>query len=175
MAQFCLFFIAAMLPYVVVNLGLKVKSKYKVFMGDSGSFLVGFTIVWLLVFATQQFDGLSDEQVAMRPVTALWIIAIPLMDMATVMIKRAMKKRSPLKADRTHIHHVLIASGLTAKQALASISVLALALAGVGIFGELTQEDESVMFGAFMQMFVVYLAVNIAMERKARKRVTELT
>ncbi|WP_047047478.1 UDP-N-acetylglucosamine--undecaprenyl-phosphate N-acetylglucosaminephosphotransferase [Vibrio mexicanus] len=174
LARFCLFFIAAMLPYVVVNLGLKVKSKYKVFMGDSGSFLVGFTIVWLLVFATQQFDGLPNGQVAMRPVTALWIIAIPLMDMATVMIKRAMKKRSPLKADRTHIHHVLIASGLTAKQALASISVLAMTLAGVGIVGEFTQEDESFMFAAFMQMFVVYLLVNIAIERKARKRAPEL-
>ncbi|USD41344.1 UDP-N-acetylglucosamine--undecaprenyl-phosphate N-acetylglucosaminephosphotransferase [Vibrio sp. SCSIO 43135] len=169
LALFCLTFIAAMCPYVAFNLGLKVKSKYKVFMGDSGSFLVGFTIIWLLVFATQNINGYSSH-LAMRPVTALWIIAIPLMDMALVMIKRVLKKQSPLKADRTHIHHVLMLAGNSPRKTLFIVTALACALASIGLIAEVNQVEESKMFAAFLQVFVVYGIANIVLEKRAKQK-----
>ena len=43
-------------------------------MGDAGSMMIGFTVIWLLLSASQ-----ANNQNLMRPVTALWIIALPLM------------------------------------------------------------------------------------------------
>ncbi len=62
--------------------------RFKVFMGDAGSTLIGFTIIWILVASTQ------EEVHPINPVTALWIIAIPLMDMVAIMYRRIRKGMS---------------------------------------------------------------------------------
>lgn len=153
-SQFCFLFITAMLPYVCFNLGLRMKSKYKVFMGDSGSFLVGFTVIWLLVFATQETNSLPSS--SMQPVTALWIIAVPLMDMALVMIRRLIKGQSPFKADRTHIHHILIAYGVSARMTLCAISFNSIVIAAVGIALELYGVNEATSLISFLILFAGY-------------------
>lgn len=57
-------------------------------MGDAGSTMIGFTIIWILLETTQ---GLSHP---ITPVTALWLIAIPLMDMVAIMYRRLRKGMS---------------------------------------------------------------------------------
>ncbi len=156
-SQFCLLFVVSMLPYVCFNLGVKSCSKYKVFMGDSGSFLVGFTIIWLLVFATQHTESLHS--VSMKPVTALWIIAIPLMDMTRVMFRRLFNVESPFKADRTHIHHVLLAYGMSSQAVLCVIGFAAVVIAACGVFMELNQVRESTSLIAFLIIFFGYTFV----------------
>ncbi len=44
--------IAAILPYIMLNLGI-LGRRYKVFMGDAGSTLIGFTVIWILLETTQ--------------------------------------------------------------------------------------------------------------------------
>ncbi len=58
-------------------------------MGDAGSTLIGFTVIWLLLETTQ------GKTHSISPVTALWIIAIPLMDMVAIMYRRLRKGMSP--------------------------------------------------------------------------------
>lgn len=89
LAFWCFTFIAAILPYICFNLGLFGR-RFKVFMGDAGSTLIGFTIIWLLTSASQ-----GGEPHAINAVTALWIIAIPLMDMVAIMYRRLRKGMSP--------------------------------------------------------------------------------
>lgn len=156
-SEFCLLFIISMLPYIWLNLCLNIKSKYKVFMGDSGSFLVGFTIIWLLVFATQHTESLPGA--SMKPVTALWIIAIPLMDMTRVMFRRLFNVESPFKADRTHIHHVLLAYGMSSQAVLCVIGFAAVVIAACGVFMELNQVRESTSLIAFLIIFFGYTFV----------------
>ncbi|WP_210447122.1 UDP-N-acetylglucosamine--undecaprenyl-phosphate N-acetylglucosaminephosphotransferase [Vibrio crassostreae] len=153
---FCFLFIVSMLAYVCFNLGINVKSKHKVFMGDSGSFLVGFTVLWLLVFATQKVEGVTNLGSAMKPVTALWIIAVPLMDMLLVISRRLVNKKSPLLADRTHIHHIVLRAGYTSKQALVGVSLLALLLAAIGILIEVSGVPAVYSFGLFLMAFFLY-------------------
>ncbi|KGY07254.1 UDP-N-acetylglucosamine--undecaprenyl-phosphate N-acetylglucosaminephosphotransferase [Vibrio sinaloensis] len=158
-STFCYLFVVAMLPYICFNLGLKVKSKYKVFMGDSGSFLVGFTIIWLLVFATQEvnLDGFSRPP--MHAVTALWVIAIPLMDMALVMLRRVFNLKSPFNADRTHIHHVLIAFGMSSKVVLVTVFSMSVFIATIGVWLDASGADESLSLILFLVLFLVYCSI----------------
>ncbi len=100
LAIWCFAMIAAILPYIMLNLGI-LGRRYKVFMGDAGSTLIGFTVIWILLETTQ------GKTHPISPVTALWIIAIPLMDMVAIMYRRLRKGMSPFSPDRQHIHHLI--------------------------------------------------------------------
>ncbi|MBN0401672.1 undecaprenyl-phosphate alpha-N-acetylglucosaminyl 1-phosphate transferase, partial [Pseudomonas aeruginosa] len=106
---------------------------YKVFMGDAGSTMIGFTIIWILLETTQ------GKTHPISPVTALWIIAIPLMDMVAIMYRRLRKGMSPFSPDRQHIHHLIMRAGFTSRQAFVLITLAAALLALVGVVAEYTR------------------------------------
>ncbi|AUY26907.1 MAG: UDP-N-acetylglucosamine--undecaprenyl-phosphate N-acetylglucosaminephosphotransferase [Mixta calida] len=150
LAMWCFAMIAATLPYILLNLGVFGK-RYKVFMGDAGSTLIGFTIIWILLETTQ---GITHP---ITPVTALWLIAIPLMDMVAIMYRRLRKGMSPFSADRQHIHHLIMRAGFTSRQAFVLITLAAALLAGVGVLGEyLAFIPEWVMLLLFLFAFFLY-------------------
>ncbi len=129
LAFWCMAMMITITPYILLNLGV-LGRRYKVFMGDAGSTLIGFTAIWLLLQTSQ------GNNPAIKPVTALWIIAIPLMDMIAIMYRRLRKGISPFSPDRQHIHHMIMRAGFTSHQALVLITLAAVALAVVGIIGE---------------------------------------
>lgn len=151
LAYFCLIICTATLPYILFNLGAFGK-KRKVFMGDAGSMLIGFTVIWLLLISSQ-----DNTTATMRPVTALWLIAIPLMDMTAVMMRRIKRKSSPFKPDREHLHHIFQRIGLNSTQTLIVICAIALLLSSVGMLGEYFAIPESTMFYAFLFCFAFYI------------------
>lgn len=151
LAYLCVVIIIAMLPYIFMNLGILGRER-KVFMGDAGSMMIGFTVIWLLLGVSQ--TDISEP--LMRPVTALWLIAVPLMDMAAIMIRRIKRGDSPFKPDREHLHHIFQRLGLGPRQTLAAICLIATLYAGFGIYGEMTKMSEAVMFYTFIACFVVY-------------------
>lgn len=149
----CGLIVTAIIPYIMLNLGIPFGTKAKVFMGDAGSMFIGFTVVWLLIKATQ-----DPESYAFKPVTALWLIAIPLMDMATIMIRRIRKGQSPFKPDREHLHHIFQRIGLSSRQTLLTICSMALVCSVIGLWSDYAGIAESTMFVAFLVMFVCYFA-----------------
>ncbi|MBD2783162.1 UDP-N-acetylglucosamine--undecaprenyl-phosphate N-acetylglucosaminephosphotransferase [Xenorhabdus sp. DI] len=150
LAFWCFAFIAGILPYIFLNLGILGK-RFKVFMGDAGSTLIGFTIIWLLTEATQ------GENASISPVTALWVIAIPLMDMVAIMYRRLRKGMSPFSPDRQHIHHLIMRAGFTSRQAFILITLAAALLASIGIIAErLIFVPEWVMLALFLLAFMLY-------------------
>ena len=74
----------------------------KMFLGDAGSITMGFLVTASLVYFSQGDDAL------IRPVTALWLVTVPLMDMLATMLRRARRGRPLMEADRLHLHHILI-------------------------------------------------------------------
>ena len=65
--------IGSMIGFVLFNIGILGK-KRGVFLGDSGSNLVGFWVAWIAIYASQ------SEIYIIQPVTMLWFVAIPLLD-----------------------------------------------------------------------------------------------
>lgn len=150
LAYLCVVFIVAIIPYILMNLGILGRER-KVFMGDAGSMMIGFTVIWLLLGASQ-----DPSESLMRPITALWLIAVPLMDMAAIMFRRVRRGVSPFKPDREHLHHIFQRLGFTPRQTLAIICAIASSFAGVGIYGELLKVPESTMFILFLGCFASY-------------------
>ncbi len=151
LAYLCVVIIVAMLPYIFMNLGILGRER-KVFMGDAGSMMIGFTVIWLLLGVSQT----GNSEPLMRPVTALWLIAVPLMDMAAIMIRRIRRGDSPFKPDREHLHHIFQRLGLGPKQTLVAICFIASLYAGFGIYGETKNIPEFLMFILFIMLFAIY-------------------
>jgi UDP-GlcNAc:undecaprenyl-phosphate GlcNAc-1-phosphate transferase len=150
LAMWCFAMIASILPYIMLNLGL-LGRRYKVFMGDAGSTLIGFTVIWILLETTQ------GQRHPISPVTALWIIAIPLMDMVAIMYRRLRKGMSPFSADRQHIHHLIMRAGFTSRQAFVLITLAAALLATIGVVAEYTHFiPEWAMLLLFLAAFFLY-------------------
>lgn len=143
--------IAAIIPFLAFNLSWKGFKGNKIFMGDSGSMFLGLTIVWLLVDFTQ------TQNPVLRPITAVWLIGLPLMDMAAVMYRRARKGQSMLRADRFHLHNIFMKAGLSSRSALIAILLLACSISSIGIVGELLNVSESLMFFLFILCLSLYM------------------
>ena len=146
-----LLFIASIIPFVLMNLGV-LGRKRKIFMGDAGSMMIGFTVIWLLLGASQP----HEESVSISPVTCLWLIAVPLMDMVSIIYRRIKTGRSPFKPDRDHIHHILQKNEFSSLSVLLIICVLAAALATIGVLGEILHVPDYLMFVGFLTVFVAY-------------------
>ncbi|MFT4929177.1 MAG: UDP-GlcNAc:undecaprenyl-phosphate GlcNAc-1-phosphate transferase [Phenylobacterium sp.] len=139
--------------FLLFNLGLLTSKRdcRKVFMGDAGSMMFGYLVVCLLIDKSQQ------PAVEIRPVTVLWMIAIPLMDLVAIVIRRIRKKQPVMKADRDHLHHIFIRIGFSDLSALVVILGVAAVFSAVGIISEIMQLSEFVMFISFISIFLVYL------------------
>ncbi|MDJ0781123.1 MAG: MraY family glycosyltransferase [Desulfosarcinaceae bacterium] len=88
-----------------------------VFMGDTGSQLLGFLAVGLSL-------KLSQEQSALSPYLPLLILGVPILDTLSVMITRMWQGRSPFVADTNHLHHRLMRLGLLHSEAVFAIYLL---------------------------------------------------
>ena len=148
-----LILVVAIIPYLFYNVSTRNPRGKKIFMGDAGSMFMGLTVIWLLALKTQNtvYGGAS-----FRPVTALWLIAVPLMDMMAIMLRRIRKGVSPFKADNGHLHHICIRLGLSSRQALCAISGLAIIFSCIGLLGEILQISESIMLITFLTFFCLY-------------------
>ncbi len=73
-------------------------------MGDTGSMFLGLGLAVLSV--------MGGAKLAL----ALMVLGVPVLDVAVVIINRIRRKRSPLHFDKTHLHHRLMATGLSVKQ-----------------------------------------------------------
>ncbi len=113
-------------------------ARRKIFMGDSGSLLLGFMMSWFVFY----FLRLNAEDVLpislhinAAPAVAFCILFVPLFDTMRVMLTRIKKHKSPFSADKNHIHHLLLRIGLKHRQVTAVllvVSILFLTLAFIG-------------------------------------------
>src|SRR6266705_1218690 len=76
----------------------------KIFMGDSGSMLLGLGLAVLSI--------MGGAKIAL----AIIVLGVPILDVAVVMINRIRRGQSPLHYDKTHLHYRLMATGLNTRQ-----------------------------------------------------------
>lgn len=99
--------IAFLLAFLRYNLS----AKYRIFMGDTGSMVVGFTIA-ILTLKYMALPELSLEKARIIPVNKLALIVailfIPFVDTVRVALVRFIRHGRPFSPDRSHVHHVMI-------------------------------------------------------------------
>lgn len=91
----------------------------RIFMGDTGSLLIGLVCSTLTIKFIELHRELTDSAYSFKavPAVAIGILILPLFDTLRVFTMRILRGRSPMSPDRNHIHHLLIDSGLNHMQA----------------------------------------------------------
>ena len=139
--------------FLCVNLRLPWRARALVFMGDAGSMFLGFAITWFVIKLSQGPDR------AMPPVTALWLLLVPLFDTVWLLFKRPLTGRSPTSAGQEHLHHVLGMMGLSVNATVAVIWSLSVLCACLGVWAAREEIPEKTQFLAFLGLFALYCAV----------------
>ena len=85
--------------------------QYKIFLGDTGSLILGLLIAVMVIQYNQFALGVTPQESTFSPVFSLAILAAPLADMIRVFILRVVHGKSPFAPDLNHIHHRLLKLG----------------------------------------------------------------
>ena len=96
-ALVCLSFVGALSAFLIFNF-----PRARIFMGDSGSLVLGFSLSSMAVYLTQ---GEGSPVGAMFPVL---VLLIPIFDTLRVMYLRLRNRKNPFRADHSHLHYLLV-------------------------------------------------------------------
>ena len=142
--------IGSIIGFLIFNLGFFGK-KRGVFLGDSGSNLIGFWVAWCAVYTSQN----TIYQV--ETITMLWFVAIPLLDCIGLIFSRLLRGISISSPGRDHIHHKLM-TDYSSKGTLAIILLISLLTGLVGIILENNFEPyiSTLIFLIFASLYYSY-------------------
>ena len=144
----------ALIAFLLFNQRAPWRGRASMFLGDGGSMLLGYLVATLGLYASSAFG-----QYGMTPVTAAWIAAVPLTDLFSSMLRRALAGETPMTPDRKHVHHLMLALGLGESGAVVVLQVTALLTGLIGIAGWRLGVPEYWMFWGLIALFVVYVTV----------------
>jgi len=162
----------AILGFMLFNLPGLHNRRLRTFMGDAGSTLLGFIVVWFTVTISQ------GEGRALSPVAALWFALMPLADFFSCVVRRVAKGRLPFHAGRDHFHHILMRAGLNGRQVLTVLVCFGVFYSSVGLIGANLRLPDWTLFApwitllATQHLIVRRIAVQVRCRRwKAAKEI----
>ena len=126
----------------------------RIFMGDSGSQLLGFMMGVLAILLTDSSRG------PFSPALALLLLGLPFLDTLGVIGQRLAEGRSPFIGDRTHIHHKLLAVGLFHYEAV--MVIYAIQAGMVGLAYALRWQSDTLIVPLYLVLAGAVLAFFIA-------------
>ena len=142
--------VGACTAFLVLNSRVYVK-KAMAFLGDAGSTTLGFILVYVLIQYTQ------GPNPAFSATLAGWVLGLPLLDSSAVILGRVFSGKSPVKADRSHLHHLLMDNGHSVNRTVlfmcgihSSMICLAVLIDSSGLQG-----SDAILFWAFVSLVAV--------------------
>ena len=136
----------------------------KIFMGDAGSYFVGFLIAVATLLSTYAGYQETRPHAVLAP---LCVMAVPLYDMFTVIWIRLREGRSPFEGDKRHFSHRLVALGLSKTQAVLTIYLVTLTC---GFAALLLGRVDVLAAGLVVGIVVCMLGLTIILESTGWRR-----
>lgn len=154
----------AVAGFLLFNLPWPLRGEHRTFMGDAGSMVLGFAIVWFSVSLSQHPNDPVPAPVM------LWVLGIVLMDVFTVTVRRLARRRSPVAPDRDHIHHLLLRRGYSPRATLLILVAANAALGAIGTTLWRTGVADYWIFWSFLLICSAYFALFFMPLRLYRSR-----
>jgi UDP-GlcNAc:undecaprenyl-phosphate GlcNAc-1-phosphate transferase len=148
--------------FLIMNLRHPWQSQAQVFLGNSGSAIVGFGLAWLIVRISQSTaDSYST-------IFAPWFLALPLIDAFVVILRRLQRRRSPFHADHGHLHHLLIDAGYSPTRAALTMGAASLLLGLIALCAARAQMPAAYQIALFFAVIVLYYLCSYDRPRAVR-------
>ena len=157
--------IGAVVGFLWFNLRFGKQTRARVFLGDTGSALLGYTIAYIAFRLTQ------SPVHPISPILAPYFIAIPVIDCLVLMLRRWRNGQSPVHADRNHIHHLLLDAGFSVTQTVRFLVLLSF-LIGLAAAAWLSLDflyEKAVLLINFILMTLIWYALSADRERIVAK------
>ena len=116
----------------------------RVFMGDSGSQFLGYTLGFLVILLTQKVDP------ELSPAVVLLLLGLPVMDILVVLVKRARARVNLFRATRNHVHHRLLDLGFIHQESVIIIYSLQMVFVTSGVL--LRYESNVLITGTYLTL-----------------------
>ncbi|MGY6543838.1 MraY family glycosyltransferase [Arthrospiribacter ruber] len=110
----------------------------KIFMGDTGSLSLGFSLSILTVLFIDidgTMSGINGVKFAAPIATGVALLIVPIYDTLRVFLKRAVKGKSPMSPDKSHVHHFLLRMGLRHDQVTLLLVIIKVIFIGAVFLG----------------------------------------
>jgi UDP-GlcNAc:undecaprenyl-phosphate GlcNAc-1-phosphate transferase len=149
----CVTFVGAIGAFLLFNAWQTPNTKHtkKIYMGDAGSTLLGLVVGVLLVHGSQSASP------AFTPITALWLVLLPMVDMLVVVCRRVRRGRSAVVVDNTNIYHLLLRVGFSGVAALGILFVVQFVCVVLVVAASAVGLVEPVLFLILLGVVVLYL------------------
>ena len=150
----------------------------RLFMGDSGSMLIGLVLSASTLTLTGQFFGMPTSSgnslfVTVLPVLLpISLLMVPMVDMVLAIVRRTRAGRSPFSADKQHLHHRLLEIGHSQRRAVLIMWMWAFTLASGAVAVSLF--DEGWVWWGLGAMLVLAVALTFVLPRVHRPPKTGL-
>ncbi len=148
-----LLLLGAVIGFLLFNVPHPWRGQRRTFMGDAGSLVLGFAVAWFTINLTQRPAS------SVPPVVMLWVVGLVLFDLFTVTVRRLLRGRSPVKADRAHIHHLLQLCGFSPAACLTLLLAVNVLLGAIGMVAWRAGVPEHALFGLYVAFGVTYAAI----------------
>lgn len=142
--------IVVLSPFLLLNAPLSQNRVAQVFLGDGGSMLLGLALFWFTVTLSQGANA------ACSPAIALWLLAIPLIDLSSSIMRRLYTGYHPFYPDRGHIHHVLLRLGYNKRQVFLILVGSSSLFALLAITAHLLAIPEAILFYSLLIVLIGY-------------------
>lgn len=133
-----------------------------IFMGDTGSQFLGYTLGVCLIALTQQGSIYS-------PILPLFLLGTPLLDLIMVIFQRLLKRQSIFRPDTNHLHHKLLLNGLDHAQSVTLIHLGNLAMLALGF--SLRFARDYILAGMYLGLVAALLGTIYSIKKSNRIRV----
>ncbi len=150
-----LFMILSLIGFLPLNKPSKKLGYTPAFLGDAGSLFLGGVTSWIAISLAQHGDS-----PALPPIVIAWILAFPVFDMIRVSTRRIMAGKSPLRADKQHLHHLLLAHGYTPARTVRLLLGITFIYGGIGYIGWSFKIPEPLLTAAWIIMLCIQYALS---------------
>ena len=157
-----------LIPFFYYNVFGSAERARKIFMGDTGSLTLGYTLSFLAIKYCQNNPAVSSFTEGAF-VIAFSTLIIPAFDVIRVVLFRIRHGKNPFEPDRNHIHHKLLAVGLTPRQAMIGLLCTSCAFSAANIF-LMPYIDNTCMLLADI---IIWTVLNIYLDKIRDKRMAE--
>lgn len=166
---YCILIIGLMgvlLAFMYFNLFGKA-GKNKIFMGDSGSLTIGFILGFLFIKFVMDCPYVHVFSYG-NIVLAISLLIVPIFDVCRVICVRLMHKQPIFKADKNHMHHKLMRSGLTQHQSLVYMIAAALLFIGFNSVLNLFCDINLVVLSDIVLWMLMHLEINHRIRKQGK-------
>ena len=146
--------VPAVVGSIVGFLAYNFNPNKKVFLGDTGSLLLGSIMAFFIFYTLKSSSFIVTDGYMSRPLFVILLLIYPLTDTLRAFVIRVYKKQSPFVADRIHLHHRLLNKGVSHWRASVTILIASISVLLVGFL-----LSQVFPLGVTVMILFVYLSI----------------